>query len=204
MTTQSRSLSFILGILLLILGLFAVGSEVFLTYASVVFLGWILLIGGIFEFVWGLFSGSVGGLFLAMIGGILSFFIGALIITNPAVSAATLTFLIATIFVVSGSYKIISSLFLREANWGWALTGGIIIFLLGIMVLAHWPQSSLRLIGFFIGLEILVNGFILTARAFQPVEEVHTHELYLSGVKGGKAEKRPPHSHQKRKVTYKH
>src|SRR5579871_5145728 len=152
-STQNKSLSFILGILLIILGLFALGSEVFLTYASVVFLGWILVIGGVFEFVYGFFSGSVGGFFLAFIGGILSFFIGAVITANPGITAATLTFLISTVLVVSGAYKIISSVFVRDAHWGWSLSGGVVIFLLGLMVLSKWPMSSLRLIGFFIGLE---------------------------------------------------
>ena len=44
-------------------------------------------------------------------------------------------------------------------GWGWALTGGVVTILLGLMILAKWPPDALWVIGLFIAVELIVNGW---------------------------------------------
>lgn len=46
-----------------------------------------------------------------------------------------------------------------EKNWGWPLISGLVSVLLGGMILAQWPQSGLWIIGLFIAIELLLNGW---------------------------------------------
>jgi hypothetical protein len=39
----------------------------------------------------------------------------------------------------------------RETPWIWVLLSGVITLLLGLLILAHWPVSSLYILGLFPG-----------------------------------------------------
>lgn len=44
-------------------------------------------------------------------------------------------------------------------NWIWPLLGGIIAILLGVMIVAGWPFSGLWVIGLFVAIEIIIDGW---------------------------------------------
>ena len=44
-------------------------------------------------------------------------------------------------------------------GWVWALLGGIVSILLGIMILAKWPVSGMWIIGLFVAIELIFNGW---------------------------------------------
>jgi uncharacterized membrane protein HdeD (DUF308 family) len=45
------------------------------------------------------------------------------------------------------------------AGWYWPLISGLVSVILGGMILAQWPQSGLWIIGLFIAIELLFNGW---------------------------------------------
>lgn len=181
-----------LGISLLILGIITLSAQVFTTLVSLVFLGWMLAIGGIGEFFYGFFSGSFGRAILYFIGGIVTFVIGASIVLFPGISALTITFLIGMYMLLIGMYKTLSSLFVRYPSWGWNFASGIVSFILGAIIFAGWPVSGLWVIGLFIGVELFVRGFAMTLDASKPEyreRKVYHDSAYMSGAKGGKSGK---------------
>lgn len=181
-----------LGVLLIALGVGTLWAQVFTTLASVYFLGWVLMIGGVAQMIYGISSGSWQKTFLFFVTGILSIGIGLAAVINPALSAVTFTLFIATLLLVSGTYRIISTLVIRNANWGWNLTGGILSLILGVSVILSWPVSGLFVIGLFVGAELIINGALLMATPvifFDQNARYPTYP-YLSGIKGGKAKKR--------------
>lgn len=147
------------GILLVILGSLAIGAATFTTFLSVFLIGLLLLTGGIAKVIYSFWSKDWGGFFTSLLVGLLYGITGAIFIGKPIQSAAALTLLIGSLFVVSGSFKIVSSFIGRFANWGWLLFSGIISLVLGIMVLAEWPSASLWLIGVFVGIDLIVYGW---------------------------------------------
>ncbi len=155
-----RSLLF-WGILLLILGVAALAAATFTTLASVVMLGVILLIGGCVILVDAFTNwwGRWGGFFLHLLIGILYGALGVTLIQNPVWGSATLTLMIGIFYLVLGCFRIIYSLVYRIGPWGWVLFSGVISALLGFLILNHWPNSSLYIIGLFIGVDLLFGGW---------------------------------------------
>ena len=185
----------------MVLGLIVLSAQIFTTVVSVLFLGFTLLIGGIAQFFYGFFSGSWSKFFLSLLGGSVAAVAGALLITSPALSAATLTLIIGVFLLIGGLYRIVSSVAVRYSQWGWYFTGGVISLLLGVSLLVGWPYAGLWFIGLYIGIELFVTGFMLTITAYGPSEAENAtyatpHETtYLSGAKGGKATKKRDPEH---------
>jgi uncharacterized membrane protein HdeD (DUF308 family) len=148
------------GILLFILGLCAISLSSLTTIVSVVLLGAIILISGIiiiidtFKFWWGKWL----GFFLDLAMGILYVAAGVLLIQRPVLGAVSITLLLGIFYVVVGAFRIIYSLSLRMPRWGWSLLNGIIALILGLLILAAWPSSSLFIIGLFVGIDLLFLG----------------------------------------------
>jgi uncharacterized membrane protein HdeD (DUF308 family) len=46
----------------------------------------------------------------------------------------------------------------RETPWIWVLLSGAITLLLGLLILAHWPVSSLYILGLFLGIDLIMAG----------------------------------------------
>jgi uncharacterized membrane protein HdeD (DUF308 family) len=44
-------------------------------------------------------------------------------------------------------------------GWYWALIAGIISILLGVIIIAQWPISGLWVIGLFVAIELIFNGW---------------------------------------------
>jgi len=149
-----------LGILFVILGSVGLGMVVGLTLASMVFLGALLIIAGVSQLVdtvkckhW---KGAVGHALIAI------FYIiaGGLVIYDPFLASAIITALLASLLIIIGISRFLMAMMLKGSpGWGWLLFAGVIAIALGIMILIHWPISGLWVIGLFIAIEILVDGW---------------------------------------------
>src|ERR1700738_1796611 len=129
----------ILGIILIVLGFLAIGAATYTSLVTVVFLGAILLVGGVAKLVYSFWAREWSGFFLSLLVGLLYAVTGILCLTKPIAALAALTLIIGSLFVVSGVFKIIAAFSYRFDQWGWILFSGIISFLLGGLVLAEWP-----------------------------------------------------------------
>ncbi len=149
------------GIALVILGIIAISATTMTTLVSVLFLGFILLIGGIvividaFSFWWHIWS----GFFLLLLLGILYFIVGMMMVSSPILASISLTLFLGVFYLVIGVFRIIHSLSMRIPSWGWGVFSGIIAFILGILILTSWPQSGLYIIGLFVGIDLLFIGW---------------------------------------------
>jgi uncharacterized membrane protein HdeD (DUF308 family) len=78
---------------------------------------------------------------------------------NPLLAAALLTLILGASLVASGIMRIILGFSMkRETPWVWVLLSGVITLLLGLLVLAHWPVSSLYILGVFLGIDLIMAG----------------------------------------------
>jgi uncharacterized membrane protein HdeD (DUF308 family) len=150
-----------LGVVLIVLGTIALGSALLMTVASVFFFGWLLIVGGVMEAVHAFWRKRWAGFFLDLLTGILYVVAGWMMVTNPKESAVLLTLLIAMFLVFEGVFRIVAALTARYPHWGWVLFNGVISVLLGILIWRQWPYSGLWVIGLFVGIEMLLNGWSL-------------------------------------------
>jgi len=150
---------FATGILLIIIGIFAVSAPFAATFASVLVLGWFLIIGGVIELISAFSFRHSKGFIVYLLLALFSILVGVLMVMNPSITALTLTMLFALFFLTLGIFRIISSAVLRYENWGWFFLSGVLALILGILILVHWPSSALWVIGLFIGIEFIFSGW---------------------------------------------
>jgi uncharacterized membrane protein HdeD (DUF308 family) len=150
---------FAAGILLVVLGVFAASASVFTTMISIVLLGTLLVIGGVAKIIYSIWLRRWTGFVPNLLVGILYTIVGVYTLMHPAASAVALTLLIAVLFLISGTFRVASSLTLQFENWGWVLFSGLISIALGGMILAEWPESGLWVLGLFIGIDLIFAGW---------------------------------------------
>ena len=152
-----------LGILLIALGCVAVGSSmlVTVTLAVMIFLGWLMFVGGVFQVFHAIAMKGWSGFFLDLLTGILYIVIGLMIVANPGATAVALTLLIAVLLLLGGIFRILVALTTRFQNRGWLALHGFINLLLGIAIWREWPLSGLWVIGLFVGIDMIFNGWAL-------------------------------------------
>jgi uncharacterized membrane protein HdeD (DUF308 family) len=148
-----------LGILMILLGTLAFIIAPAATLGTVLVLGWLLVVSGIFEAIHAFGVRRWGGLFLHLIGGILGILVGLLIVTHPVAGALAWTLLFASFFTVIGLFRLISAISLRFPNWGWAVFDGIITTGLGVLLWANWPWSGLWFLGVAVGISLVLRGW---------------------------------------------
>jgi uncharacterized membrane protein HdeD (DUF308 family) len=148
------------GVLLIILGLVALSAVAYATLVSVILIGVLLTIGGFVilldAFTWWREKWSV--FLLDFILGVLYIIAGIYLIQHPVAASVTITFLLAIFYIVVGLYRVIYSLSFSLFGWQWILLSGIVSLLLGILILANWPASSLIIIGLFVGIDLIFSG----------------------------------------------
>lgn len=149
----------ILGVLAMLLpGVFTIGFEIFL--------GILLLVGGILQMVSAF--GFVGqrGWGCPMAGGVLATVLGALFLIDPFEGAAALTVFLAALFFISGIFRIIHGLQWRGVpGIGWGVLSGLFGIIIAVLVFTAWPASSLWFIGILLGVDFLVVGIFLNVFA---------------------------------------
>lgn len=148
-----------LGIVLIILGVIALAYDAFTTIASVLVFGWLLMIGGVIEIVHGFQTHRWGGFFLHLLAGLLFLVAGLLFVANPLTGALSLTLFLGAFFLVGGVFEIIGAVRLRAPHWAWAVLGGLITAVLGLMLWGQWPGSGLWFIGFAVGISMIFRGW---------------------------------------------
>ena len=76
------------GILMIILGVFAIGAPVVATIAFQVMLGWLLVIGGIAEAIHAFMAQNWRGFLFEPLSAVLYLVVGGLLLFNPLLGAA--------------------------------------------------------------------------------------------------------------------
>jgi uncharacterized membrane protein HdeD (DUF308 family) len=154
-----------IGILLIVIGIICVIADVSATFVTVVFFGWLLLLSGIAELVHAFSAGSWRGSLLYLLGALLRGFTGYLLVRYPGAGAVALTLVLASFFIVGGLFRAIGAGILQFPRWGWAVFSGIVSVVLGIILLAQLPVSSIWFIGFAIGVDAILDGASLVGFA---------------------------------------
>jgi uncharacterized membrane protein HdeD (DUF308 family) len=149
----------VLGIALVIIGMIAIGSAVAMTIVSVMFLGWLLILAGLFEVIHGFRHRPWSGFFINLLGGVLYAVAGVVMVANPALAAVTLTLLIAMMLIVAGLFRLFIAFSTPLHHRGWLILNGAISTILGVMIWDSWPSSGLWVIGLFIGIDMIFDGW---------------------------------------------
>ena len=148
-----------LGVIYVIVGLVALGSIVTATVASVLLVGVMMVVAGIAE-VFNAFQIRTWGKFvLWLLLGALYIFAGIITFENPLLAAMLLTFLLGLALVFSGAMRLVLAFSMKESTpWIWVAFSGAVTLLLGLVILARWPVSSVYVLGLFLGIDLVIAG----------------------------------------------
>jgi uncharacterized membrane protein HdeD (DUF308 family) len=148
------------GILSILLGTLGLGMTFGLTLVSVQLFGILLVVGGVFQLFHAFkckgWKSTIWHLLIAL----LYVVAGVLMVVDPLLASATLTLVIAWILIAVGIMRGVMAFQLRPASgWYWPLISGIVSIALGSMIIAEWPASGLWVIGLFVAVELIFNGW---------------------------------------------
>jgi uncharacterized membrane protein HdeD (DUF308 family) len=149
-----------LGIALIVLAVIAWLDVVAVTIAGTIFIGAMLLVGGVFQIVHAFFmQQGWKSLLFGLLCGVLSFIAGLLIMFEPVRGALVLTILVIAALIAGGVTRVVIGFRHREmARWGLLVVSGIISLVVAILLYASLPWSGLWVLGTLIAVELLVQG----------------------------------------------
>jgi uncharacterized membrane protein HdeD (DUF308 family) len=159
-----------LGIASILLGTIGLGMTFTLTLAGVLLFGVLLGVAGVLQLVDAFQCRGWKGTLLHVLIGLVYVAAALVAVADPVGAAVALTLVLGAALVVVGILRAAMAFQHRGSRgWGWALAGGLLSALLGVLVMAQWPVSGFWVIGLFIALELILNGwaylfFGLTAR----------------------------------------
>ncbi|MEO4001687.1 HdeD family acid-resistance protein [Mesorhizobium sp. CAU 1732] len=155
-----RSLWFVvLGVVVLGAGLFASANLLTATFASVLMVGAMMIVGGIGEIVHAFGVRTWGGFALWLLTGILYAAAGVLTFYNPMFATAILTLMIAVSLIAAGAVRIFAGLTQRgSSGWGWIVAGGVVTLVVGLVIMLRWPINSLWVLGIFLAVDLMMQG----------------------------------------------
>ncbi len=149
-----------LGILFIILGTIGLGMTVVLTAASVWLFGVLMLVGGGFQIVDAFKCKGWKSVVWHVLIAVLYVIAGIVVMSQPLVAASILTLMLAGAITAVGIMRVIMAFQHRHSKgWVWPLVGGIVSITLGVMIFSQWPVSGLWVIGLFVAIEMIVNGW---------------------------------------------
>jgi uncharacterized membrane protein HdeD (DUF308 family) len=155
-----------MGIVAIALGTFGLGRVFLLTLAGVLFYGWLILIEGVLQAVQSFQCRGWRSVAWHVLVAALHVLAGVVVIRNPLLASEVLTLFLAAAILASGAVRVALALQHRaHGGWLWALLGGGVSMALGLMIAVRWPASGFFVIGLFIAIELIVNGWTMVALA---------------------------------------
>jgi len=147
------------GLLLTLAGFIALGSVVASTLATVLVVGAAMLVSGVVEVAHGFAMRSWRNFFLWLAIGALYIVAGVGAIENPLLAAGVFTLMIGVSLIASGFVRGYLAFQLPENAPRIAIAiSGLLSLLLGAVIIAQWPVSSLWVIGAFLGVDLFFAG----------------------------------------------
>ena len=150
----------VLGILLLLAGLFVLGNAVLATIVSVLLLGWIAIGSGVVTLVGAFARRHAGVSWSGALGGAVLVALGVFILRDPLVGAVGLTLLAGSLFLAVGLTRLFAAAQVPEARV-LLVVSGVLSVVLGLVVLLNLWTAAPALLGLLLGIQILVEAVTL-------------------------------------------
>ena len=147
-----------LGVLMLICGILAI----FMPLASiglVILLGWLILISAVWHLIFAFQTRGLGNILWPVLLAIPYGFVGFYMLWHPLLDMLTLTLVLAVFLLFEGVLEVVLYFNIRKVgNAGWVLLDGIITLILGFLIWAHLPSTSVWVIGTLVGISLIFTG----------------------------------------------
>jgi uncharacterized membrane protein HdeD (DUF308 family) len=122
-------------------------------------IAWLIVISGVIHIVLAFRSHGAGSVIWKLLVGLAYLCFGGYILMHPLLGIASLTLILASLFLIEGILDIVMYFKMRSLGGSsWMLLDGIITLFLGAMIYVHWPSSSAWAIGILVGVSLIMSG----------------------------------------------
>jgi uncharacterized membrane protein HdeD (DUF308 family) len=147
------------GALLVLLGLAALCFTLPSTLATVTLNGVLFLVAGVAEIGVGAHAKNWARFFLWIIGGAIYLIAGLICIINPIFASLALTLALGAGLIAAAVVRAYLAFHLPAGNpRAMVLLAAAVTFLLGLVIVAHWPTDSVYVLGILLGVDLLFHG----------------------------------------------
>jgi len=159
MVRNASTISILWGVLLIVFGMVAVGSPLLAAVAVNALVAWLIILAGVVHLMLAFRVHQAGSVIWKVLVGIAYLCFGGYLITHPVLGVASLTLLLASLFLIEGILNIVLYVKMRPIHGSsWMLVDGIVTLLLGLMIYLQWPSSSAWAIGTLVGVSMIFSG----------------------------------------------
>jgi uncharacterized membrane protein HdeD (DUF308 family) len=156
---QASTWSIVWGVALIVFGMLAIGSPFVAAVAVNVVLAWLIVLAGVVHLILAFHAHGAGSLLWKLLVGLAYLAFGAYMIMHPVLGVASLTLVLASLFLVEGILDIALFFKMRSMQGSsWVLIDGVVTLLLGLLIYMQWPSSSVWAIGTLVGVSMIISG----------------------------------------------
>ena len=177
--SQDRRWFDALGIILILLGVVSIIYPFFSTVATKIFIGWIILIAGISEFLQAFKIRQSTGFWASLLVGVLYLLVGIWLAFFPLAGVFGLTVLVAITFLLEGMLKLNMAFKLRPNDgWAWMLLSGLVAIIAGLYLIIGLPGTATWAIGVIVGSKLIISGFYAVLMSWEVGETAFSDNTY--------------------------
>ncbi|HET8639687.1 MAG TPA: HdeD family acid-resistance protein [Solirubrobacterales bacterium] len=154
------------GVIAIAIGCIAILVPAVASVGTAIFIGWILLIAGLFMVAGAFTAHSLGTVVLRLLWAALTIIVGLWLIVEPHNGTLTLTVVLGIYFLFMGLTRLAIA-FAGRGQQGAGIVGlsGFAGLLIGILILAKLPSSADWAIGLLVGIDLIFAGWMLVSLA---------------------------------------
>lgn len=162
---QSKWVWFVvLGVLLLVCGVIAAANVFMATVVSVFYVGMLMLAGGVVYLIHAFQVRTWNQVLFWALSGVLYVLAGVFAFMNPILASAALTLFLSIALLIAGIFRLWVGMRMRPTKgWGWVVASGLITALAGFVIALGWPVNSLWILGLFLAVDLLIQGWTMLA-----------------------------------------
>lgn len=178
--TRVSTLSILWGVLLICLGMVSIAEPMIAAVAINVVISWLLVLAGVVHLIVAFHTREAGSMIWRLLVGLAYIAFGVYLFGRPALGVASLTLLLASLFLVEGIFDIVMFFRIPAAmRSSWILFDGIVTLILGLLIYMHWPSISALAIGTLVGVSLIFSGLtrVMVALAVRRVSGEITTKL---------------------------
>lgn len=158
------------GIVLLILGLFAIVIPNVATLAVEIFIGWVLLLSGVVGLISTFRMRNAPGFGWSLLSAVIAIAAGVILLAWPLSGVLSLTLILTAFLTIEGVASIMMALTHRRgfsARWALLLVSGLVDLILAALIVLHLPATAAWAIGLLVGINMVFGGSTLISMALQ-------------------------------------
>ena len=160
--------SIFMGVLTAVVGLVMIAYPFATATVTAAFLGWALLVTAVAQLFFAFSSQTAGNFFLKLLLAVLYGIAGLALAGFPVAGAASLTGVLGTLLIAEAIFEMVIAFSVPAGEGrGWFMLSSLTSLLVGVMILAAWPSSTIWAIGTLVGVAVLMNGITRIAVSSQ-------------------------------------